>query len=404
MTIGIISLVSPVHDPEAINRAAGPLINGLKEWFTVEEIDAAAVGGVDLPVVLVKTGGTEHQFIQLAPTLKESGKPVTLLTYGSNNSLPAAMEILSWAQQKGFKNTLLLHGSPEVLHQKLEKRLADVKLMETLKQTKIGVMGQPSDWLIASDVDYAAVTSRWGISFEDIDLEEIMENVRAVSEADAGAVTAALPGDGYRKDVEQRDLLEAAKIYLGVKKTVVDRSLSALTLRCFDLLKRLNSTGCLALARLNDEGIPAGCEGDIPALFTMLINNLITGKAAFMANPSSLEGKRITLAHCTVPLSMVESFGYRTHFESGIGVGVAGEFKQEPVTLSKIGGVGLDRFYVDEGLLVDCPRSEQLCRTQVVVEPEGGLDYFLTAPLGNHHIVVPGRHAQRFKEITALFL
>ena len=35
-----------------------------------------------------------------------------------------------------------------------------------------------------------------------------------------------------------------------------------MTVRCFDLLGRIGTTGCLALAILNAEGIPAACEGD----------------------------------------------------------------------------------------------------------------------------------------------
>ncbi|MCP5107429.1 MAG: fucose isomerase, partial [bacterium] len=206
-----------------------------------------------------------------------------------------------------------------------------------------------------------------------------------------------------KKDVSENDILGAVKIYLGLKRTISEHNLSALTLRCFDLLKAFNNTGCLALARLNDEGIPAGCEGDIPALFTMMINHLITGAPSFMANPSLIHENNITLAHCTIPLSITESFGFETHFESGIGVGITGKIKKGPVTLTKIGGPHLDRFYVAEGEMTAVPQSGELCRTQVTIKMEEPLDYFFNSPLGNHHIISSGRHATRFKEIMALF-
>ena len=52
------------------------------------------------------------------------------------------------------------------------------------------------------------------------------------------------------------------------------------------MIEKLGTTGCLALALLNDEGIPAGCEGDLQSIFTLLIAKTLTGQAGFMANPA----------------------------------------------------------------------------------------------------------------------
>jgi L-fucose isomerase-like protein len=313
------------------------------------------------------------------------------------------MEILSWANRKGFKNNLLLHGPFETIKKKLEKRLSDIQIIDTLKRTRIGVIGNPSDWLIASDVDSLEASKRWGVSIVDIDLKPVIENVVRFSESAALEILSSFPEPRFKESVRRRALVNAVKIYLGLKRTISEYRLTALTLRCFDLLTALSNTGCLALARLNDEGIPAGCEGDVPALFTMIVNRLITHTPAFMANPSRIRGRRLTMAHCTVPLSMVESFGYKTHFESDKGIGIAGNFKKDHVTLSKIGGPLLDRFHAAEGIIVDTPPSAKLCRTQVTVKMNEGVDYFLSNPLGNHHVITYGRHSERFKEIMALF-
>lgn len=403
MKIGIISLVSDVHDPETIKRTSDAILSELKRSFEIEEIGIEDIENADVPILFVKTGGAEHKFKQIAATLQESGKPVTILSTAANNSLPACLEILSWANMNGFKNTLLLHGSPEEIKIKLGKRIRDIQIIETLKRTRIGVVGKPSDWLIASNVDYLKVFERWGVSLLDIDLKPVIENITRFSESAALEILSSFPEARFKKGVRRRTIVKAVKIYLGLKRTIAAYGLSALTLRCFDLLEAFNNTGCLALARLNDEGIPSGCEGDIPALFTMLINRLITGTPAFMANPSRIENNNITMAHCTVPMSIVESFGLRTHFESDKGVGIAGTFRKEAVTVSKIGGPYLDRFYAAEGNITDTPANEELCRTQIAVKMNEDVDYFFTAPLGNHHVVTYGSHEERFKEVMALF-
>ncbi|MCP5106787.1 MAG: hypothetical protein GY950_25615, partial [bacterium] len=185
MKIGVISLASAVHDPDAINRTSNLFISVLGDSFDLEEIETGDIRRVDFPVVFVKTGGTEHKFKQIAPLLEKSGKPVTLLAGGSNNALPASLEILAWANQNGFKNSLLLHGPMETIKKKLAKRLSDIKIIDTLKHTKIGVLGKPSDWLIASDVDYKEVSKRWGVTIADIKLEEVKKNINKFSESGA---------------------------------------------------------------------------------------------------------------------------------------------------------------------------------------------------------------------------
>ena len=49
-----------------------------------------------------------------------------------------------------------------------------------------------------------------------------------------------------------------------------ERHLDACVVRCFDLVTDLRTTGCLALSWLLDQGVVAGCEGDIPATLTMV--------------------------------------------------------------------------------------------------------------------------------------
>ena len=106
-----------------------------------------------------------------------------------------------------------------------------------------------------------------------------------------------------------------------------DHNLDALTLRCFDLVLQDRATGCLALAQLNDDGVTAGCEGDIPSVLGLLWARLLTGRPGWMANPARVDAGRgrLVLAHCTVPISLVTGYTLRSHFESGLGAAVQGD-------------------------------------------------------------------------------
>ena len=184
---------------------------------------------------------------------------------------------------------------------------------------------------------------------------------------------------------------------------VAKHQLQGLTIRCFDLLTTVHNTGCVALAKLNSEGIVAGCEGDVPAMLTMKIAQALLGVSGFQANPASIntETGEILFAHCTIPFNMVERYEYDTHFESGIGVGIRGYMKEGPVTLFKVSG-DLSRYFVEEGMLERSQGNPDLCRTQQVIRLSDAskASYFLTNPIGNHHVILPGHH----KEVLSLLL
>ena len=107
-------------------------------------------------------------------------------------------------------------------------------------------------------------------------------------------------------------------------------------------------------------------------------------------------------AHCTIPFNMVERYVLDTHFESGIGVGIRGYMKEGPVTIFKVSG-NLERHFIEEGELVRNQAKPDLCRTQQVIQLRhlSQTAYFLTNPIGNHHIILPGHHQELLEEMLA---
>ena len=259
---------------------------------------------------------------------------------------------------------------------------------------RLGVLGSPSDWLISSAADSDAIQRRLGMKTVQIPMDEVMEALERAS--------AVIP-DGMVADGEIKEALPGAyRIYMALREVVEKHNLQGFTLRCFDLLTAVHNTGCLALARLNAEGIVAGCEGDVPALVSMMVAKAVTGVSGFQANPANidLDKGEITFAHCTIPLNMVEHYELDTHFESGIGVGIRGFMKPGPVTVLKVSG-DLSRYFVAEGSLVENMARPNLCRTQQVIRlnDKQQCRYFLTNPIGNHHVILPGHHQELICEV-----
>ena len=359
-------------------------------------------------VVAVLTGGTEGKFVQLVKEgLIDLKKPVYLVVSGHSNSLAASLEILSYIRQHNGMGRVLDKGpsdevpsdevpsdegpSDEVPSDEVPsdegpsdegpstKEGVSIEpsdsVLKSAQPLRLGVVGFPSDWLVSSLVDYKQVLERMNCELVDIPIEE----VTSLGEVDPG-------------------IKGAEAIYERLKEIVSRYDLQGVTLRCFDLLTTVKNTGCIALSKLNDEGIPAACEGDIPTLLTMMVCKRLTGELCFQVNPARIHADgEMLFAHCTLPLGMTEKHEYTTHFESGIGVAIHGELPSGAYTLVKLSG-DLKRMLAEDVELERCQYEENLCRTQVWIKATPELaQYFLTDPIHNHHVLIKGHHAGKFK-------
>ena len=349
--------------------------------------------------VMIATGGVENLFKRIwssidvemmcAPARQKS---VTMIADGRNNSLAAAMEILTYLGNNGMEGRIV-HGTNDEIVSAMVETHGRASL-----QGRIGLFGQPSDWLIASGVDRDYLRQRYGIETIDIDLQRLIEGIKNIPQTEAEKVAQAMVKHAKAvKEPSCADMVEAAKAYLAIKKICQEEHLDAMTIRCFDIVKACGTTSCLALALLNDEGIVAGCEGDMQTLLSMLLAKRICGEAAFMANPSQLTNESSMLAHCTIPLTMCDETVVRSHFESGIGVAIQGLLPLTDYTLFKWGGPKLDRYFVAEAQAIETPYSNHFCRTQITLNVNLK-PYLLQHSIGNHHVIIRGRHAGQIRQ------
>ncbi|MCR5644875.1 MAG: fucose isomerase [Bacteroidales bacterium] len=393
-------LRSSFQTDEFVWKEYGELIERLQNECRAE---ITVIGdGAPLPqavpdAVMIATGGVENLF----KTLFKGDGPVTLIADGRNNSLAAALEILTWLEGRGVEGKIL-HGTNEEIVNGIK---GGVTIQGTeLSGTRIGLFGEPSDWLIASGVDRDYLMEHFGVETRDIDLQRLIEGIKAVPEAEAKKVAQDIlkRAQGV-KEPSYADMEEAARAYLAIKKICEEERLDALTIRCFDIVKTCGTTSCLALALLNDEGIVAGCEGDMQTLMSMLLVKRLCGAEVFMANPSQLTETTSMLAHCTIPLKMCDGLVIRSHFESGIGVAIQGMLPLTDYTIFKWGGPKLDRYFVTEAQAVEMPYSDHFCRTQITLDVDLR-PYLLQHSIGNHHVIIKGKHADEIRHFFKTIL
>ena len=405
MKLNLITFASSLASRESIFTDHHELLDAISEKYDVQYIFPEELDGImpeGATMVLVGSGGVEEM---VKANIDRLPPYVVLIADGLKNSLAASLEILSWMRLND-RHGRVLHGPISFIMQGIDDYAAAHEAFAKLHGKRVGVIGKPSGWLIASNVDYAAMRERWGIEMVDVSLDEVVEGYEAVTDDEVQDITDQFINKAVGiKEPSRDEVVKAMRLYRSVKGIVERYRLDAFTLNCFDLIPTTRTTGCVALALLNQEGIPAGCEGDEQTLLTMLAVQAATGEMTFMANPSKIldnAAHEMVFAHCTIAPAMTDRYIVRDHYESLSGVAVEGIFDPMDVTVVKCGGKNMERYFISKARLLECTTNPNMCRTQLHLRLDESLDYFLERSIGNHHVIIRGDHKQRLETVLRM--
>ena len=388
MKINVIRLSNSL-DPKASFKKDGDAFleeinNELfdKDFELVENDESALFN-----VIFIETGGSEQHFLKIE---RELPRPIILLSDCLNNSLPACLEIKSFLANNN-EDCILLFGKEKDVASALVEISKIAQAQRIIDNANLGVIGKPSDWLIASMVDYEEVKRVFNVNLIDITSKELK------NEINKGLLDNIPLKDKFANLCKDEKVLNGAlEIYSGLKRIIVSYKLTGLTIRCFDLIEEYQNTACLALAMLNDEGIIATCEGDVPSMLSMLLIKAACDKPSFQANPSKIifgnekEDNIVLFAHCTIPLSMTNKYEFMTHFESGLGIGIRGNMNLGEVTIFKLSR-DLKNYLLIAGEIKENTTLSNYCRTQINVKIlDEDLYPLINKSYGNHVIISYG--------------
>lgn len=375
MKLKIYRLRSTLANEESVKKFNDAFLRDLDIECVEEDEDQ------DNSYVLIESGGTEALFVKILPLLHPH---IVILTSSENNSLPASLEILAYLNNKGYSGEIL-HGDGYNIKKRLEALKTVKKATNDL--VHLGSVGKPSDWLIASSVEDDVLKEKIKANITYITYDEFISEFEKKDYKVTPRIQELLDIN------DSRDLRDALFVYGTLKRLIKKYDLEAITIRCFDLIDLKKTTACIALALLNEEGIPATCEGDQTTMVGMYLVQKYLHKPSFQTNPSWIDETRneIIFAHCTLPFNMTKSYILTTHFESTLGVAIQGIVPEQEVTIFRL-DQSLNKAFVRVGKIDANLNSSHRCRTQIKVHFLENISDLLTNPLGNHHLIILGNH------------
>jgi L-fucose isomerase-like protein len=354
-------------------------------------------------LIVVATGGTERIVRKISSFVK---KPILIWANPFNNSLPSSLEAFS--KLKSLPVKIFYSDFDQNAVSEIKSFLEVCESIERLKSERLGVFGEASKWPLTPENERKI--RKLGPKVLKFKIEDLLEEVKKVGEKEVEELFGILSRN-FEVKVEEKDLKNSIRVYLAIKRIISREKLSAVSVKCFDLLNYCSA--CLAISLLNDEGLTAGCEADLQACLRMLLLSSLTKSQCWMANSCRIDKNKntLTLAHCTISTKMLSSKPILTsHMESGKFVALRGSLRNEEVTLVRIGG-NLDKMLIAKGRIVKSDMQDlKLCRTQAEVELEGKVEKLIENSLGNHLILAYGNHESklldfcRFKGIEAIII
>ncbi|MCK9479119.1 MAG: fucose isomerase [Firmicutes bacterium] len=215
--------------------------------------------------------------------------------------------------------------------------------IKKLKNTFLGLLGYRPTAFYSSTFDETLIRRLFGIKIEESDLKPLFDKMEKVPQSlvDKDMATLTMPKnlpDGYAEN--------HSRLYIAMKQLVSEFGFNALAIKCWPEMGNLKATPCAVLSRFADEGYIIGCESDIDATITMLIQNYLTNDFVFMSDLINIdeEENTVTLWHCgqaacklkapEAPISM------NNHPLAGQGTAFYTTLKSGSVTIARMSKIG----------------------------------------------------------------
>ncbi|HUT94295.1 MAG TPA: hypothetical protein VMY37_32850 [Thermoguttaceae bacterium] len=281
-------------------------------------------------------------------------------------------------------DTLALDGIDyeDVVVDRVDEVLWRLRALCGLRNTRgsgIIAVGGPGGWCQPRGVTAELVRNRWGLDIQTVSYEALGERIKAAREDKAAVALAHGRAGEYLKlpnttmETDQRFVQNAFLLEQVFRALMHEAGCRAITVRgCMGTIMPIaETTACLPLSTLNDDGYLAFCESDFVVIPAGILLASISGRPPFLNDPTYPHDGVITLAHCTAPRKMdghaLEPARIMTHFESDYGAAPKVEMRCGQKVTNVIPDFAAER-WVGLAAQIEAHPLMPICRSQIDVK------------------------------------
>ena len=366
--------------------------------------------------------------------LENAGVPILIQAYPDKigemdfahrrDAMCGKLALCNVLNQAGIPYTLtkkfVVSPTDESFKADLQRFAGICRVVKGMKNVRIGSVGARTTAFKTVRVDEMTL-QRNGIDVVALDLSEIFQRVKRVTDKEMNEKKADILQITDFSDYPESKLDAMARVQAVFEDIVKEYELDAVAVRCWNEFQtELGIAPCTTLCLLNEIGISAACEVDIPNAVMMRALSLASNTPSMLLdynNNYGEEDNKVIMFHCgPVAPSMLNGKGkiiehlmFKKSFGEGSGVGVnKGNIKSGDITFGSTRTEnGKICAFVTEAVFTDDNIEEEFFGSGKVVEKEkiNELSNYLAVTGYKHHVSITyGNCAEIIKEAFSKYL
>jgi hypothetical protein len=282
-------------------------------------------------------------------------------------------------------------------HDEVLWRLRGLYGLKNTLGKRIVTLGGAGGWGAAGRGASDRAHDTWKLDIQNVSYPDLGERLKVARRKDGLMKRCRAQADAYLKQPRttletSRDFVENSFLLTEVFRNLLDQfHTDAITInQCMGTIMGVSeTTACLPLSLLNDDGYMAFCESDFVVIPSGILLHYISGKPMFMNDPTYPHDGIATCAHCTAPRKLdgttVHPARILTHFESDYGAAPKVEFRQGQVLTNIVPDFSGKRWVGVVGEVVGSPFMP-ICRSQVDIAIKADTEKLIQEMRGFHWI------------------
>lgn len=270
--------------------------------------------------------------------------------------------------------------------------------------TRIVAIGDAGGWGgIGCKLSPVTAKEIWKLDIKPVTYEQLEPMIKKARDDKSAVELARRQTDEYlaQKNVslhtDKKFLVNAFLLTKVFRELMEEKEACAITVKkCMStIIPMAQTTACMPLSIINDEGLMAFCESDFVVIPAGILLRYISGKPVFLNDPTYPHAGVTTCAHCTAPRRMngkyYEPTKILTHFESDYGAAPKVQFTKGQITTNLIPNFSSTKWIGFSGKIIDHPFYD-ICRSQLDLKIEGDWKKLLQDMQGFHWMTCYGNY------------
>lgn len=308
-----------------------------------------------------------------------------------------------------------VHGLPDDTHvvSDLQQLAQAAAIVNRFKRAKVMVIGEHPLGFDACNYNQQQLTQHFGVSVDRQPVLAFIDEVKALPDSAADAPYQRRAKDFPNlAEMDQTATCKTLKVYSALCEKAQQQGYSGIAVRCWpDFFTDYGCAACGALALMNEDNIPCGCEADMFGVLSSLMAQWASGSAAFNTDLVDIDpvSNSVVFWHCgQAPIEMADRDGpVQATIHSNRKLPLLSEFALKPgrITLCRITqGEGKLRLMLAGGEMIKAPLafSGTAGTAKLDIDADSYRQRLLDAGMEHHTSLVYGEHRPLLRKVARL--